>query len=83
MPLITRGGSDDPMGPCSHPSAPGFLGPWSPRGSLVAGGWSHGDPAPDRMWDPNRLGGPQVTWRPFENRWPPPGRNPGYVPVYT
>ena len=32
VPLVTRGAPDEPMGPCSHPRAPGFLGPWSPRG---------------------------------------------------
>ena len=32
VPLVTRGAPMGPMGPCSHPRAPGFLGPWPPRG---------------------------------------------------
>ena len=44
--LVTRGAPDDPMGPCSHPRAPGFLGPLSPRGP------------PGNLGAPSRAGGP-------------------------
>ena len=47
VPLVTRGAPDDPMGPCSHPRAPVFLGgPWSPRGP------------PGNLGAPSRAGGP-------------------------
>ena len=79
MPLVTRGAPDDPMCPCSHPRASGLLGPWSSRGLLVVGGAGRMG-APDHLGAPSRLGSPRVTWGPFESRWPPPGRNSGYLP---
>ena len=62
VPLVTRGAPDDPMGPCSHPRAPGFLGP---------GSWG-----PGRIGAPDRLGplvdkGARVTWGPLREQVAP------------
>ena len=59
--LVTRGAPDYPMGPCTHPRTPGFLGP------LVAQG------APGRLGGASRLGAPGHLgfWSPGPL---PPGR---------
>ena len=46
VPLVTRGAPEGPMGPCNHPRAPGFLGPWPPRGIGGGTGGAPGHRAP-------------------------------------
>ena len=46
------------MGPCSHPRAPGFLGPWPPRGPWLPG-------APDRLGAPGDLEAPSRAGGPL------------------
>ena len=66
-PWLPEGPPRDPMGPCSHPRAPGFLGPWQARGPWKPGPLIAWGP-PGDLEAPSRAGGPLLgeilgAWR--------------------